>query len=336
MVNIIAEVGQAHDGSIGILHSLIDAISETGVNSIKFQTHIAAAESSKYEKFRINFSRQDASRYEYWKRMELSYANWREIKVHCDEVGLEFLSSPFSCEAVELLERIGVSRYKIGSGEVSNLLLLEKVSQTGKPVILSSGMSNYDELDMSVEFLRQRGVPLTILQCTTSYPTPLEKVGLNVIEELKDRYHVAVGLSDHSGQIWPGIFAVAKGASTLEVHATFDKRMFGPDSTSSLTIDELKLLCIGVRAGEVMLSSLVNKSDNNEFKDIKLIFEKSLAARRTIDTGEVISFEDLEAKKPARMGIPASRYLEVVNQKARQKILKNSFIDYGDLFSNED
>ena len=144
---IIAEIGQAHDGSLGILHSYIDAVSKTNANAIKFQTHIAEAESSPQEKFRINFSYEDKTRQEYWNRMSFELKSWIEIKEHCEDCGLEFLSSPFSIAAVDLLEEIGVDKYKIGSGEISNYLMLDKIAQTGKEVFISSGMSDFNELN---------------------------------------------------------------------------------------------------------------------------------------------------------------------------------------------
>ena len=150
---VIAEIAQAHDGSLGLLHSFIDAVAQTGVNAIKFQTHVADAESSMHEPFRVNFSYEDKTRFDYWKRMEFTLDQWKDIKSHCDEVGLEFMSSPFSNAAVDLLEEVGVERYKVGSGEVNNFLLLEKIVRTKKPLIISSGMSSYKELDETIEFL---------------------------------------------------------------------------------------------------------------------------------------------------------------------------------------
>ena len=152
----IAEIGQAHEGSLGILHSYIDALATTGVHAIKFQMHIAEAESSNYEPFRVKFSFEDATRYDYWKRMEFTLEQWKEIKQHCDAVGLDFICSPFSNLAVDWLEEIGVKYYKIGSGEVSNLLLIEKIAQTKKTLILSSGMSSFSELDTTVAFLQDK------------------------------------------------------------------------------------------------------------------------------------------------------------------------------------
>ena len=153
---IIAEIAQAHNGSLAAAHRYIDALAKTGIDAIKFQTHIAEAESSIYEPFRIKFSNQDKTRFDYWKRMEFSLEQWKDLKQHCDDVGLEFMSSPFSNAAVDLLEQVGVKTYKIGSGEVSNFLLLEKIAQTGKPIILSSGMSSFEELDKTVAFLKSK------------------------------------------------------------------------------------------------------------------------------------------------------------------------------------
>ena len=160
---IIAEIGQAHEGSLGILYSYIDALAHTGVNAVKFQMHIAEAESSLEEPFRVQFSLEDKTRFDYWKRMGFSLEQWKGIKKHCDEVGLDFICSPFSNLAVDWLEEIGIEQYKIGSGEVNNFLILEKIAQTGKPVILSSGMSSYEELDQTVAFLRERNVNFSIL-----------------------------------------------------------------------------------------------------------------------------------------------------------------------------
>ena len=199
---IIAEIAQAHDGSLGILHSYIDALAKAGVDAVKFQTHIAQAESSEHEPFRVNFSYEDKTRYDYWERMGFTLQQWKEIKTHCDEVGVEFISSPFSQAAVDLLEEVGVKRYKIGSGEVNNLLMLEKISRTGKPIILSSGMSSFSELKQSVEFLQERNIKTSILQCTTAYPTKPEQWGLEVMDELKEKFALETGFSDHSGDVY--------------------------------------------------------------------------------------------------------------------------------------
>ncbi len=328
---IIVEIGQAHDGSLGILHSYIDAIADIGVNAIKFQTHIAEAESSKHEPFRINFSYVDNTRFDYWNRMEFSVNQWKEIKDHCEEKGLEFLSSPFSLAAIDLLEEIGVKKYKIGSGEVTNYLMLEKIAKTGKDIILSSGLSNYKELDDVFKFLSPYNNKLSILQCTTQYPTNSKNIGLNVISELKKRYNVPVGLSDHSGKIYPCLAATSLGAEILEFHAVFDRRQFGPDSSSSLEINEIKMLVDGVDFIASCLSNPIDKNNNSRFKELKNIFEKSLAINKSKKAGEIINIDDLEAKKPSKMGISASNYKDVLGRILNRDLNKWDFINNNDL-----
>lgn len=328
---IIAEVAQAHDGSLGILHSYIDALKGAGVDAVKFQVHIAEAESSIHEPFRVNFSYEDKTRYDYWHRMEFSKDQWVEIKKHCDDVGVEFMASPFSQAAIDLLEEVGVVRYKIGSGEVSNFLMLEKICRTGKPIILSSGMSSFKELDAAVQFIEKRGNDLSILQCTTSYPTPHERLGLNVIDELKERYpQHTIGLSEHTAEIYAGIAAVAKGAEVLEFHAVFDKRMFGPDAKSSLTIDQIAELVKGVRAIESSLNHPIDKNDLTPYESLKAIFEKSLSYNKDLALGHVITFEDLEAKKPANMGVSARDYTSIIGKVLTKNVSKWDFIQPSD------
>lgn len=325
-VFIIAEVGQAHEGSLGILHSYIDALSKTGVDAIKFQTHIAEAESSQYEPFRIKFSYEDDTRYDYWKRMEFSLEQWKEIKKHCDDVGVEFISSPFSNMAVDWLEELGVSKYKIGSGEVNNFLLLEKIAKTNKEIILSSGMSSFQELDETIGFLKKYKNKISILQCTTQYPTTAKDIGLNVLEELKKRYNIPVGLSDHSSKIYSMLAAVSLGAEILEFHVTFDKRMFGPDTKSSLTIDETKELVEGVSFIKESIENKIDKNDNSKFFELKNIFEKSLCVNNDKKKGDLITFNDLEAKKPYGYGISAKDYKKVIGKELTKNINKWDFL----------
>lgn len=328
---LIAEIGQAHEGSLGILHSYIDAIAATGVNAIKFQLHIAEAESSAFEPFRVKFSYEDKTRYDYWKRMEFTLEQWMEVKRHCDEVGLDFICSPFSNLAVDWLEEIGVKKYKIGSGEVNNLLLLEKIAKTKKPVIISSGMSSFSELDKTVTFLKEKNVDFSILQCTTSYPTQPEQFGFNVIKELKERYQVKVGFSDHSAKIATNVAAVAFGAEIIEFHVVFDRKMFGPDTKSSLTINEVSQLVEGVNATFIAIQNPINKNNNDQFTELKSIFEKSLAINKDLPKGHCITFEDLEAKKPKGHGIDALKFQDVIGMKLKDNMKQWDFINENDL-----
>lgn len=328
---IIAEIGQAHDGSLGMAHSYIDAIAKTGVDAIKFQMHIAEAESSEYEPFRVKFSRVDATRFDYWKRMGFSLQQWKEIKQHCDDVGVEFMCSPFSNLAVDWLEEIGVKQYKIGSGEVNNLLLLEKITQTGKPLIVSSGMSSFEELDHTVNFLKQKKAVFSLLQCTTSYPTEPNQYGLNVIKELKERYQVKVGYSDHSAQVATLIAATALGAEILEFHVVFDTQMFGPDAKSSLTIAKTKQMVMSVRNIAIALQNPIDKNDNLKFTELKTIFEKSLAVNKNLPVGHTISFADLEAKKPKGYGIEAQFFMNCIGKKLKKEKVQWDFLTDNDL-----
>ena len=328
---IIAEIAQAHEGSLGIAHSYIDALKNTGVDVVKFQTHIAEAESSAYEPFRVRFSYEDETRYDYWKRMEFTPEQWSGLKKHCEDAGLEFLSSPFSNAAVDLLERIQVKRYKIGSGEVTNILMLEKIAATGKPVLLSSGMSSLHELDKAVNMFRSWHQHVSVLQCTTAYPTKPEDWGLEMIGKLKSRYGLPVGFSDHSGDIFACLAATALGAEILEFHIVFDKHMFGPDSKASLTINQVKQLVEGVRQTQRSLQSPVDKADNSRFSDLKTIFEKSLAINKNLPEGHILQADDLEAKKPKGYGIPASEFTTVIGRPVNKALKQYDFITYEDL-----
>ncbi len=328
---IIAEVGQAHEGSLGILHSYIDALAETGVDAVKFQVHIAEAESSIHEPFRIPFSYEDENRYDYWKRMSFSEIEWREIKSHCESLKVNFLASPFSIQAVDLLERLGATQYKVGSGEVNNLLMLERIAKTAKPIILSSGMSSYAELRSTVEFLKLYGNDLSILQCTTAYPTLADQLGLNVISELKERFPACkIGLSEHTARKASSIAAVALGAEIIEFHAVFDRRMFGPDASSSLTIDEISEVVQSIRFVEKALNNPVIKDDTSSFSSVKKIFEKSLAVSKDLDADHILRFEDLESKKPAKMGIDAQEYRSFLGRKLRHPKKRNEFLNVDD------
>src|SRR5947209_15008817 len=190
---IVAEVAQAHDGSLGLAHAYIDAVGRAGVDAVKFQTHIAACESSPQEPWRVKFSFQDATRYDYWKRMEFTEAQWNGLREHAEEKGLKFLSSAFSLEAVEMLKRVGVSAWKIASGEFNNTPLLDSMLDTGLPVLLSTGMSRLAEIETAVNRIRAKAAYVTVMQCTSEYPCTPEKVGINMLQVFRRRFGCGVG-----------------------------------------------------------------------------------------------------------------------------------------------
>ena len=317
---VIGEVGLSHDGSLGLAHAFIDEVARGGADAVKFQTHIASAESTPAEPFRVKFSKQDATRYEYWKRIEFTEAQWKGLADHARDKGLIFLSSPFSREAVDLLTRVGMAMWKVGSGEVSTLPLLDAMIATGKPVLLSSGMSDLAELDKAVERVRRGGVPLAVLQCTTAYPCPPERIGLNMMPVFRERYGCFVGLSDHSGTIYPGIAAATLGAEVLEVHVTMSRGMFGPDVPASVTIEELRQLVDGIRFVETMRVNPVDKDAvARDMAPLRAIFNKSLVARERLAAGTVLSEAHLAMKKPGT-GIPAERLPDVVGRVLRRAL----------------
>ncbi|QQS42028.1 MAG: N-acetylneuraminate synthase family protein [Acidobacteriota bacterium] len=323
---IIGEVAQSHDGSLGAAHAFIDAIAKAGADAVKFQTHIAAEESTPSEPWRVRFSRQDGSRYEYWQRMEFTEEQWRGLKKHADEAGLLFLSTPFSKKAAEMLDRIGMKVWKMASGEVGNTPLLEFVSSFDGPVILSSGMSPWSELDTAVETVRRSGNPLAVLQCTSAYPCPPDQVGLNLLREMKDRYDLPVGLSDHSGNIYAGLAAVALGAEVVEVHVAFSREMFGPDVPASLTTGELGQLVEGARQIESMTASRVDKDEKaEELKDLRRLFTKSVVAGTDLSIGTVLEAKHLELKKPGN-GLSASSLGDLVGRRLKRNIRKDEII----------
>lgn len=328
---VVAEIAQAHDGSLGTAHAYIEAVAKTGADAIKFQTHIAEAESTPFEPFRVTFSRQDASRYEYWKRMEFSEEQWRALMEHAKERGLIFLSSPFSMEAVDLLLRVGIPAWKVGSGEVADLSLIERMAQSGRPVLLSSGMSPWAEIDAAVARIRRFGVPFAVLQCTTAYPCPPEQLGLNLLAAIRERYACPVGLSDHSGTIYAGLAAAALGANIVEVHTVFSRECFGPDVPASVTTGELKQLVDGIRFIEKALANPVDKEAMaSGLAELRGMFGKSLVAGRDLLAGHRLTEKDLQLKKPGT-GIPAMRLPEVVGRKLQRAVAAGALLSEDDL-----
>ena len=328
---VVGEVAQAHDGSLGTAHAFVDAIADAGADAVKFQTHIAAAESTPSEPWRVRFSPQDATRYDYWRRMEFTEEQWHGLRRHADERGLRFLSSPFSLEAVDLLARVGVAAWKVASGEVGNAPMLERMAGTRLPVLLSSGMSTVAELDDAVRRVRAHGLPLAVLQCTSAYPSPPERIGLNLLDEFRERYDCAVGLSDHSGTIYPGLAAATLGAAVVEVHVTLSRQAFGPDVPASVTTDELRTLVEGVRFVGAMRAHPVRKDAlAAELAPLRAMFTKSVVARTDLAAGTVLAAEHLAARKPGT-GIPAARLPELVGARLARSLRANDLLADADL-----
>jgi len=328
---IIGEVALTHDGSLGLAHAFVDAIANAGADAVKFQTHIATAESTPSEPFRVKFSRQDKTRYDYWKRMEFTEDGWRGLADHARERGILFLSSPFSIQAVELLDRIGMPLWKIASGETPNAMLLDRILDTGKPVLLSTGMSPIEEIDAAVARVRTRKVDVGVFQCTTAYPCPPEKVGLNLIPFYRERYGCWVGLSDHSSTIYPGLAAATMGIDMLEVHVALSREMFGPDVIASVTTQELRQLVEGIRFVERMKAHPLDKDASaNETAPLRKLFTRSLVASADLPAGTVIAREHVAIKKPGT-GLAPNRLDEIIGRRLKRPVVADQVLAADDI-----
>ena len=313
---IIAEIGQAHDGSLGIASSYIELSKQCKVDYVKFQTHLADYESSNLEPWRIKFSAQDEKRIDYWRRMEFSFKQWKHLKEKAKNIGIGFVSSPFSVEAVDLLEKLHVPFYKIASGEIDNIPMLSRIKETKKPVVISTGLSETDELDRLVEFFD--GHDICILHCVSEYPTLPENANLKRIPFLKNRYkNCAIGISDHSGTIYPSLFALQYGISVIELHLTFNKKIFGPDTSSSLSEKELKLVKEGIRFYKAATEA--PKTDRNHKNNMKKTFGRSAFLRRSLLSGDKLDISNIIMRKPA-IGLSYAEINEYIGKTLNQDL----------------
>ncbi len=316
-IQIVAELGNTHDGSFGLAKQMIRAAADCGVDAVKIQTHIFNAESLPSAPNPPYF--KDETRKAYFERTSFTKEQYLALTDFSkQECGVEFLSSPFSSEAVHFLEEVGMRRYKIPSGEVSNIPMLREVAKTGKPVILSSGMSPWSDIDLAVSTLRDNGcTDLSILQCASRYPCPPEQVGLNVIQELKGRYVVPVGYSDHTLGCAAPFAAAAMGASIIEKHFTLSTLMYGSDAMHSMEPDEFRVMVDGIRQIETMLTCPVIKDEAvGDLDEMKRVFEKSVVTRTPIPKGTVITEKMIATKKPGT-GIPAKYFDEIIGKRTK-------------------
>jgi len=331
-IYIVAEIGNTHEGSVGLAKMFAKSAAQCGVDAVKFQTHIFNEESLASAPNPPYFNNE--TRKEYFERTAFTRLQWLELKEYCEkELKIDFFSTPFSIAALNLLESIEVSTYKISSGDVNNIPLLEKVADTHKKVILSTGMSSWKDIDVAVDTLQSNNCgELTILQCTSEYPCPPEFSGINIIEELKNRYkNVKIGYSDHTIGMAIPLAAVIKGASFIEKHFTLSKKMYGSDAMNSTEPNEFKELVSAVRDIENALSNPVDKdkiADN--LLNMKETFEKSIVLSKSLNKGDVITFEDLAFKKPGD-GIKPNFYKEVIGRKLVDSVKKDFQLDWDHL-----
>lgn len=322
---LMAEVGSTHDGSIGNAFRLVDAAADAGADVVKFQIHMPEFETVRHAPNPPHFSAE--SRWDYLNRTSFTFQQWAAIKSHADSLGITFTASPFCTEAVHILEALEVDLFKIPSGEVTNIPMLEVIASLGKPVFLSSGMSNWAELDAAVTALSETS--LTILQCSSVYPCPPHLVGLNVLGELRERYRRPVGLSDHSVSHVASLAAAALGASVIEKHLTLSRWMYGSDAPYSLEPHDFRQLASDLVEISALRNNVV-KDDISTYSEMKRVYEKSVVAARFLPAGTRLSMTDLAFKKPGD-GFPARDYRSLIGGIVTRSIEQDEQLNLRDI-----
>lgn len=327
---IIAEAGDNHNGNLDLAFQLVDKAAEAGADCVKFQTFLTEeviskrAEKAEYQK---ESTGADESQYEMVKKLELTFDNFRQLQQYANEKGLMFLSTPFDIPSVDFLESIDVPYFKIPSGEITNLPYLIRIAQTGRDIILSTGMAEMDEIEVAVKVLKEHGAgEISLLHCNTEYPTPMEDVNLRAMLTLKQKFGVKVGYSDHTKGIEVPIAAAALGAEIIEKHFTLDHNMEGPDHKASLEPDELKAMVAGIRNIEKAMGSGIKTASDSEKKNID-IARKSIVARKKIVKGETLTEENLAVKRPGN-GISPMKWYEVIGTKAVRDYDEDEMIEW--------
>ena len=327
-VYIIAEAGVNHNGSFELACKLVDAAKTAGVDCIKFQTFKSEklvshnAQKAEYQKKTTG----DSSQQDMLKKLELSYDEFIALKEYCDKVGITFLSTPFDFDSIEFLNSIDMPFWKIPSGEVTNYPYLVALARTEKPVVMSTGMCNLDEIEAAIKVLREHGTKdIKLLHCNTEYPTPFEDVNLNAMKTVKDRFGFDVGYSDHTKGIEVPIAAVALGATIIEKHFTLDRNMEGPDHKASLEPDELACMVSSIRHIEKALGNGDKMPSPSEKKNIT-VARKSIVAKKYIAAGEKLTTENITVKRPGT-GISSMKWNEVLGTRAIRNFEEDELIE---------
>lgn len=328
---VIAEAGVNHNGDLGLARGLVDAAAEAGADAVKFQTFRAdAVASPSAPRAGYQATGADESQLELLRRLELRPDAHAELKGRAEERGLVFLSTPFDVASVELLDRLGVAAFKVGSGDVTNLALLADVGRRGRPVILSTGTADLEEAAQAVETLRRAGAgDVVVLHCVSAYPAPADEANLRAMQTLRERLSVPVGFSDHSEGDEIALAAVALGACVLEKHLTLDRSLPGPDHRASLEPGELATLVRRVRRVEAALGDGVKRPREAERGNAEVV-RRSLAAARDLAAGTVLDETMLEALRPGT-GLAPGRIGEVVGRRLRRARARGELLDLADL-----
>jgi N,N'-diacetyllegionaminate synthase len=330
-VLIIAEAGVNHNGDLGLARQLIDAAADAGANLVKFQTFNADRQVTRTAikaDYQTQTTDSKESQYEMLRRLELTADMHKKLIAHCEARNIGFFSTGFDIESVDLLVSLGQDHFKIPSGEITNLLYLRHIGRFGKNIILSTGMATLGEIEVAIDALGQAGTPranITVLHCTTEYPTPMNEVNLRAMQSIQAAFGVAVGYSDHTLGIEVAIAAVAMGASVIEKHFTLDRSLPGPDHKASLEPKELESLVSAVRNIEIAMGDGVKRLTASEGKN-KLVVRKSLVTSRAIKAGQVFSIDNVTTKRPGN-GISPMRWDEVMGRTAPRDFSSDELIE---------
>ncbi|MBX4261738.1 N-acetylneuraminate synthase [Clostridium estertheticum] len=319
---IIAEAGVNHNGDINIAKQLVDKAVNSGVDAIKFQTFkteklvTGYADMADYQKSNIGHT---SSQFNMLKQLELSQESFIKIREYCKYKEIMFLSTPFDFESADFLESIGMPAFKISSGDLTNIPLLEHIAKFNKPIILSSGMANLSEIEEALNAIYCLGnIEVAVLHCTSNYPAKLQSVNLNAMNTIRNAFKVVGGYSDHTKGITVPIAATAIGADIIEKHFTLDKNMQGPDHKASLNPTELKDMVQAIRDVEMALGNGIKRYNQSELDTIKAA-RKSIVASRCIKKGQIITIMDLDYKRPGT-GLSPKFYVDIVGKKTNRDI----------------
>lgn len=322
---IIAELGSVHDGKLSLAKKLIKIASKSGADVVKFQMHIAEEETLLDAPSPEYFKSEN--RFQYFKRTAFKLSEWKIIKKICKINGVKFLCSPFSEKAVDVLENLKVDCYKVPSGELTNISLLERLKKTKKHIYLSTGMSNWKEIDVATKILKKN---FTLLQCSSIYPCPLESVGINILQLMKKKYNCNIGFSDHTLGFSASFAAVANGATVIEKHFTISKKMYGSDAKNSMEPKDFVFLSKNLRDIWKIINNPVNKNDLRKYKKMKFIFEKGIVSAENLKKGTILTKKNITFKKPSD-GIRAFDYKKILGKKINKDITKDYKIKLKDL-----
>lgn len=321
-VLVIAEAGVNHNGDLALAKELVDAAADAGADVVKFQTFVAerlvTANASK-ARYQIQADGKDESQFEMLKKLELTTKMHEELKGYCVRRGIEFLSTGFDIDSIDYLVSQGIKRFKVPSGEITNLPYLRHVGSYGKQVLLSTGMSRLGEIESAIDILETAGTArsqLTVLQCNTAYPTPPQDVNLRAMTNIGKTLGVAVGYSDHTQGIEISLAAVALGAIVIEKHLTLDRKLIGPDHKASLEPREFKQMIDSIRNIEIALGDGVKRPTQSELENVQ-IARKSLFAATSIKAGQRFTLENVMAKRPA-IGINPMLWPEIEGKIAKK------------------